>query len=122
MPISPDPDQRVGVYRDIRWVTVVGAVVDLILAVAKLVGGVLVQSQALIADGIHSLSDLATDALVIVAARQASFEADREHPFPDQAEADQTARVVTRPRHRVGLRVQPVPLSPARTDWPDHIG
>ena len=81
MPISPDPDQRVGVYRDIRWVTIVGAAVDLILAVAKLVGGVLVQSQALIADGIHSLSDLATDALVIVAARQASFEADREHPY-----------------------------------------
>ncbi len=80
MAMSPDSQQRAGAYRDIRRVTVVGAVVDLGLALAKFIGGVIVQSQALIADGIHSLSDLVTDGLVIIAARQASFEADREHP------------------------------------------
>jgi cation diffusion facilitator family transporter len=81
MAMSPDSQQRAGAYRDIRRVTVVGAVVDLGLALAKFIGGVIVQSQALIADGIHSLSDLVTDGLVIIAARQASFEADREHPY-----------------------------------------
>lgn len=72
--------------RDVRYgatrrVTLVGAVANLLLAVAKLVYGVIGHSQALVADGIHSLSDLLSDVLVIVAARQASQEADAEHPY-----------------------------------------
>ena len=43
-------------YQDKRRVTVVGAVVYLVLAVAKVVFGIIGQSQALIADGLHSLS------------------------------------------------------------------
>jgi cation diffusion facilitator family transporter len=48
---------------------------------AKVAGGYFGHSQALIADGIHSFSDLLTDLLVIVAARKASHQADREHPY-----------------------------------------
>ena len=47
----------------------------------KLTGGIAAQSQALIADGIHSVSDLATDLLVILAPRHSSHEADSEHPY-----------------------------------------
>ena len=68
-------------YRVIRNVTVVGSVVDGLLALGKLTGGIVAQSQALIADGIHSVSDLATDLLVILAARHSSQEADSEHPY-----------------------------------------
>lgn len=68
-------------YRIIRNVTVVGSVVDALLALGKLTGGIAAQSQALIADGIHSVSDLATDFLVILAARHSSHEADSEHPY-----------------------------------------
>ncbi len=75
----PDPlDAR---YQDIRKVTLVGAVVDLVLGVAKIIVGVFASSQALIADGIHSLSDLATDFLVLFAAKHAHREADDEHPY-----------------------------------------
>jgi len=75
----PDPlDTR---YQDIRKVTLVGAVVDLVLGVAKIIVGVFASSQALIADGIHSLSDLATDFLVLFAAKHAHREADDEHPY-----------------------------------------
>jgi len=75
----PDPlDTR---YRDIRKVTLVGAVVDLVLGVAKILVGVIASSQALIADGIHSLSDLATDFLVLFAAKHAHRQADDEHPY-----------------------------------------
>ena len=42
-------------YRVIRNVTVVGSVVDGLLALGKLTGGMVAQSQALIADGIHSV-------------------------------------------------------------------
>jgi cation diffusion facilitator family transporter len=38
-------------------------------------------SQALIADGIHSLSDLATDLIVLYAAKHAHKEADEIHPY-----------------------------------------
>ena len=68
-------------YRVIRNVTVVGSVVDALLALGKLTGGTVAQSQSLIADGIHSVSDLVTDFLVILAARHSSQEADSEHPY-----------------------------------------
>jgi cation diffusion facilitator family transporter len=75
----PDPyDAR---YRDVRVVTIVGAIVDLLLGAAKVVVGLAAGSQALIADGIHSFSDLATDFLVLFAAKHAHRKADIEHPY-----------------------------------------
>jgi len=68
-------------YREVRRVTLVGSAVDLLLGIVKLVFGYVAQSQALIADGIHSLSDLLTDAAVIFASREAHREADAEHPY-----------------------------------------
>lgn len=68
-------------YRDKRRITVVGIVVNILLAVGKIVLGFVGQSQALIADGVHSLSDLFSDALVLVAAKHGSKEADRDHPY-----------------------------------------
>jgi len=68
-------------YREIRKVTLIGSFFDLTLGVAKIIGGYVATSQALIADGIHSLSDLATDIIVIYAAKHAHREADEEHPY-----------------------------------------
>ncbi len=62
-------------------VTLVGAVVNLLLSVLKLVVGALAGSAALVADGIHSLSDLLSDALVWFAAHHAAQEPDEEHPY-----------------------------------------
>ena len=70
-----------GVYLDKRRVTVVGAVVNLVLSAAKIAFGLIGQSQALVADGLHSLSDLASDAMVLVAAKFGSQDADAEHPY-----------------------------------------
>ena len=68
-------------YKTTRNVTLVGAVVNLFLSVAQLVGGVFTQSQALIADGVHTLSDLASDVVVLIAAKLASKDADEDHPY-----------------------------------------
>lgn len=68
-------------YRATVHVTLVGSVLDLALGVAKMVVGFAAQSQALIADGIHSFSDLATDGLVLYAASHAARAADEEHPY-----------------------------------------
>jgi cation diffusion facilitator family transporter len=68
-------------YRDIRKVTLIGSVIDLLLGIVKIIVGIGASSQALIADGIHSLSDLATDFLVLFAAKHAHRQADDEHPY-----------------------------------------
>ncbi|MDH5632179.1 MAG: cation diffusion facilitator family transporter [Gammaproteobacteria bacterium] len=68
-------------YKDTLKVTLIGSVIDLLLGVAKIVVGFISHSQALIADGVHSLSDLATDFMVLYAAKHASAEADDEHPY-----------------------------------------
>jgi len=68
-------------YLEVRKVTLIGSVVDLLLGVAKILVGWLAHSQALIADGLHSLSDLATDFVVLYAAKHSHREADEDHPY-----------------------------------------
>lgn len=68
-------------YRATRKVTLVGAIVNVMLAIAQVVGGFAVQSQALIADGFHTLSDLITDFVVLIAAKMASKDPDEDHPY-----------------------------------------
>ncbi len=59
----------------------VGAAVNVFQSLIKISFGILGQSAALIADGIHSLSDLLSDLLVIIAVKLGSREADYEHPY-----------------------------------------
>lgn len=59
----------------------VGAAVNVTQTLIKIGFGILGQSAALIADGIHSLSDLLSDLLVIIAVRLGSREADHDHPY-----------------------------------------
>lgn len=62
-------------------VTYVGALVNVFLTVIKVGIGVIGQSSSLVADGIHSLSDLISDFFVIIAIKLGSREADHEHPY-----------------------------------------
>ncbi|MEN8177206.1 MAG: cation diffusion facilitator family transporter [Pseudomonadota bacterium] len=68
-------------YRLTRQAAIVGAVVNLVLALVKTLFGLLGQSQSLLADGVHSLSDLMSDALVLFAARHAKEGPDEAHPY-----------------------------------------
>jgi cation diffusion facilitator family transporter len=62
-------------------VTYIAAFVNIILAGIKIGFGIVGRSEALIADGIHSLSDLLSDLFVIVAIKLGSREADHDHPY-----------------------------------------
>lgn len=68
-------------YLAIRNATLVGVGINILLAVFKLMFGLIGQSQALIADGLHSLSDLISDGVVLIAAKYSVREADAEHPY-----------------------------------------
>lgn len=68
-------------YRLIRRATLVAGATNVSLATVQLAGGLLANSQALIADGLHTLSDLFGDAVVLLASRQASVAPDEAHPY-----------------------------------------
>ena len=65
----------------VRRVTLWGLVVNLALAAVKFVFGFVGASQALVADAVHSLSDLVTDVAIVVGAGFWSAPADAEHPY-----------------------------------------
>ena len=67
--------------RQIKSVTYTGMAANLAISVVKLVVGFLAGSLALIADGIHSASDLATDIAVLLGVLLGSKKADRGHPY-----------------------------------------
>ncbi|MCO5976051.1 cation diffusion facilitator family transporter [Ideonella oryzae] len=63
------------------WVSVA---VNLVLSTLQIVVGLLAKSQGLVADGLHSLADLVSDAVVLVAGHQARKAADDDHPYGHQ--------------------------------------
>lgn len=64
-----------------KRVTLVGALVNVLLSVVKVIVGFVAQSHALIVDGIHSLSDLLSDAMVWFASHHAQYGPDANHPY-----------------------------------------
>lgn len=71
-------EQRVkGIYR----VTIIGSVVNLLLVVCKFIAGFLGRSTAVVADAVHSLSDLLTDIVVLVFVRISGKPADEDHDY-----------------------------------------
>ena len=65
----------------ISTVTVWGAVANLSLSAAKMVAGVVGKSSAMVADAVHSLSDLVSDIVVLVVVRVASKGKDKSHDY-----------------------------------------
>jgi cation diffusion facilitator family transporter len=65
----------------IRSITIWGIFLNVFLMAIKIISGILVKSSALIADGVHSLSDLATDFVVLIGTRLSSRPADKTHPY-----------------------------------------
>lgn len=76
-------DRPCGAERERRLVRVTlgGAAVNALLAAGKLAAGVFGRSSALVADAAHSLSDLATDAAVVLFLRVSSRPPDEDHDF-----------------------------------------
>ena len=67
--------------KEIRRITLWGAVMNIVLTAGKIVAGIFGRSAAMVADGIHSLSDLLSDAVVLVFTHISSKGKDRDHSF-----------------------------------------
>ena len=79
---TPDTlQERAAAASRSTWVSVW---VNVVLSTLQIVVGVLSKSQGLIADGIHSLSDLVADFVVLLANRHSQKDADANHPYGHQ--------------------------------------
>ncbi len=65
----------------IRLVTWCGLGANALLSLLKFVVGILGSSQAVVADAVHSLSDMSTDLAILVGVRFWSAPPDEDHPF-----------------------------------------
>ena len=75
------PESVTTSFRAARSVTIVGALVNTILILLKFFAGIFGSSQALIADAVHSVSDLFTDVVVLLGIRIGRKPPDEGHPF-----------------------------------------
>lgn len=77
---DPDhsPAERAAAASRSTWVSVA---INLILTTTQIAAGILSKSQGLIADGIHSLSDLVADFVVLFANHHSQKDADADHPY-----------------------------------------
>lgn len=86
MPPDPDdtedtqhtPAERAAAASRSTWVSVA---VNLLLTTVQIVAGLLTKSQGLVADGVHSLSDLIADFVVLLANHHSQKDADEDHPY-----------------------------------------
>lgn len=78
---NPTPLSAKERHKRANRVTITGSVWNLILSALKLTAGILGRSHAMVADAIHSLSDLGTDVAVIVGLYLASRPGDKSHNY-----------------------------------------
>lgn len=72
------PTERIAAATRSTWVSVG---VNLVLTLLQIAAGIFSKSQGLIADGIHSLSDLVADFVVLLAGHHSRKDADADHPY-----------------------------------------
>lgn len=75
------PAERAAAATRSTWISVG---VNLVLTIGQITAGILSKSQGLIADGIHSLSDLVADFVVLFASHHSKKDADIDHPYGHQ--------------------------------------
>ena len=75
------PAERAAAASRSTWVSVG---INIVLSTAQISAGIMSKSQALIADGIHSLSDLVSDFVVLFAGHHSKKDADIDHPYGHQ--------------------------------------
>lgn len=62
-------------------VSFITIIVNVILSAFKIIAGIVGRSNAMLADGVHTLSDVLTTIVVIFGLKVSSKEADKEHPY-----------------------------------------
>lgn len=81
IPVPAPPTDGAARFEEGQRITWVSVCVNIVLTAMQLVVGVIAHSQSLIADAMHTLSDIVADAFVLFAARRGAEAADADHPY-----------------------------------------
>ena len=76
--MSKSEDLMMNVGEKATWI---GVFVNILLSFVKIIAGMIGNSAAMVADGVHSFSDLITDFVTLTSLRIAGVKPDKEHPF-----------------------------------------
>ena len=71
-------DNRIKEAQRVTWI---GFFANLLLSAGKIAAGMIGQSSAMLADGVHSLSDFVTDVIVIIFIRLSGKQSDSDHTY-----------------------------------------
>ncbi|WP_088102619.1 cation diffusion facilitator family transporter [Halalkalibacter urbisdiaboli] len=80
-------------YRKVRFAAWVGIIGNIILAIIKAVIGIMANSRALIADAVHSASDVVGSVVVLIGVRAAKMPPDEDHPY-GHGKAESVAAII----------------------------
>lgn len=83
---QPDPRRRDSSRRDSSkggstWTVVLAGLVNIVIGIAKLAGGILSGSSAMMSEAAHSFADTLNEVFLMTALRRSRKPADTEHPF-----------------------------------------
>ncbi|MGJ9382912.1 cation diffusion facilitator family transporter [Salipaludibacillus sp. CF4.18] len=92
-------------YKKVRFGALVGIFANIVLALLKGIIGVFADSRALIADAVHSASDVAGSVAVLIGIRAAKLPPDRDHPYGHGKAETVTAIIVAVLLFIVGLEI-----------------
>lgn len=67
--------------KEVYKVTIAGSMINVMLLIMKFTAGILGQSAAMIADAIHSLTDFATDVIVLIFVKLGNKPQDKDHDY-----------------------------------------
>ncbi|PYZ98803.1 cation-efflux pump [Alteribacter lacisalsi] len=92
-------------YKKVRFGAWVGIIGNIILAAVKAVTGIMANSRALVADAVHSASDVVGSVAVLVGVRAAKMPPDEDHPYGHGKAETITAIIVAVLLFFVGLEI-----------------
>ncbi len=77
-PYGTGDRENIALIRRISWI---GLATNLLLSAVKFITGILGSSQAIVADAVHSLTDLVTDLAILMGVKYWTAPADTDHPY-----------------------------------------
>lgn len=83
------------IYEEGKRVSLITILINIILCLFKVIAGIIGKSSAMIADGIHTLSDVITTVMVIVGLKIANKKEDAEHPYGHERFEPVYAKVIS---------------------------
>lgn len=82
-------------YKKATKVSIITVIINTVLAIFKVIAGILGKSSAMIADGIHTFSDIATTVVVIIGLKISNKDADEKHPYGHEKFEPEISKIVS---------------------------